>query len=94
MCNRMLKFMEKFKTLSAFQFGFRKRHSAEAALAFLIDNITKALYKGDYFVGLFIDLPKAFDTVEHSILLQKLNRYGFRGVVLEWLHNYLNNRQQ
>ena len=79
--------------MSTFQFDFQKRHSAQAAPAFLIDNTTKALDKGNYFVGLFIDESKAFGTVDNGILPKQLDRYGFRGVVIDWLSDYPKNRQ-
>ena len=94
MYNRMINFINKFQILSPYQFGFRKGFSADSALALLVDNITKALDKGDYFIGLFIDLSKAFDTVAHDILLHKLKHYGLRGVIFDWLKSYIMNRKQ
>ena len=94
MYNRLFKFIDKFRILSPCQFGFRKNFSADSALALLIDNITKALDKGEYFVGLFIDLSKAFDTVNHDILLCKLEHYCLRGIVYYWLRNNLMARKQ
>ena len=62
-------------------------------MAFL-DKITEALDRNDYAISLFIDLSKAFDTISHSILLKKLQHYGIRGLVYEFLKSYLSNRSQ
>ena len=65
------------------------------ALIELVDKITNAFSKKfSAVVGVFIDLSKAFDTLDHSILLSKLNHYGIRGVPLQWLADYLSNRYQ
>ena len=64
------------------------------ALIALTDRITKAMEKGDFCIGVFIDFRKAFDTVDHSILLDKLYHYGIRGVAHDWISSYLSNRQQ
>ena len=54
------------------QFGFRKNHSTSHAIITLVEIISKALDTGKYVVGVFLDLKKAFDTVDHNILLEKL----------------------
>ena len=64
------------------------------ALLTLVDFITEALEKGDYVVGLFLDFSKAFDTVNHKILFDKLDCFGIRGVAHDWICDYLSNRQQ
>ena len=53
-----------------------------------------ALDKGDYVVAAFLDMSKAFDTVNHNMLLQELLEIGIGGVALQWFHSYLTNRQQ
>ena len=55
----------------------------------VVDKITESLEMGDYAVGIFLDFSKAFDTVDHSILLNKLYNYGIRGIELDWFNNYL-----
>ena len=64
------------------------------ALIAIIDKITESLEKGDYALGIFLDFSKAFDTVYHSILLNKLHNYEIRGIGLDWFNNYLKNTEQ
>ena len=64
------------------------------ALFVLVDEILKALDEGKIVLGVFLDLSKAFDTVDHSILLKKLFKYGMRGSALKWMTEYLEERQQ
>ena len=80
--------------LERYQFGFRKHHSTCMALMTLVDKITKYLDDGEYVVDIFLDNSKAFDTVNHIILLKKLSIYGIRGQALSWFQSYLDNRQQ
>ena len=76
------------------QFGFRKGHSTSHALNFSIDTIRKSLQRDEHVLGIFIDLSKAFDTIDHSKLLVKLSRYGIRGNALSLLTSYLSGRTQ
>ena len=77
-----------------YQFGFRHNHSTIHALIEVVDNIYNYLDNKEVIIGIYIDLQKAFDTVNHDILLYKLYRYGIRGVTYNWLASYLSNRQQ
>ena len=63
-------------------------------IAQLVDKVTNAVEKDETTIGIFLDLSKAFDTIDHKILLHKLEHHGFRGIVLEWFKNYLTNRTQ
>ena len=94
MHERIYTFLEKFKCIYELQFGFRKGHSTSHALIDLTEAIRKAIDENKYSVGVFIDLQKAFDTVDHKILLKKLDYYGIRGTANNWFKSYLTNRQQ
>ena len=90
----MSNFMENNEILTELQHGFRKGLSTVSAVAELTDVFLSAINEGDASVAVFVDLKKAFDTVNHSILLKKLEHYGFRGEVLKWCRDYLTNRTQ
>ena len=94
MYNRIEQFLSTFETIYKLQFGFRKRHSTEHALLNIIEKIRQNLDNGIFTCGVFIDLEKAFDTVNHEILLKKLDYYGIRESALKWIKSYLTNRKQ
>ena len=77
-----------------YQFGLRPKHSTQQAIITLFDNITKSLDNGNIAISIFIDLKKAFDTVNHRILLRKLYAYGIGGPILKWIESYLTGRTQ
>ena len=80
--------------LSENQFGFRKKHSTYMPVSLIIDNITECLENGGKVIGLYLDLKKAFDTVNKEILLNKLYFLGIRGKLLKIITSYLENRVQ
>lgn len=94
MKERMLAFLDKNNFFSNNQYGFRKGLSTELALHNFMNKINTGINDGKYVRGLFIDIKKAFDTVNHTILLNKLYKCGFRGVARNWFESYLSRRQQ
>ena len=94
MYNRLMAYLEKFMILRDNQYGFRKNHSTSLALVDLYDKISSAIDRKEISVGIFLDLSKAFDTVNHNILFDKLEHYGIRGLPLQWIKSYLTNRLQ
>ena len=94
MFTRVYDFLEKHKCIYKLQFGFRTKHSTNHALINITETIRSALDSKKIAAGIFVDLQKAFDTVNHEILIQKLNHYGVRGTVNKWFLSYLSNRSQ
>uniref|UniRef100_A0A8C6U0E0 Reverse transcriptase domain-containing protein n=2 Tax=Neogobius melanostomus TaxID=47308 RepID=A0A8C6U0E0_9GOBI len=92
--SRMDNFIDKHKLINEGQYGFRAARSTSMAIIDAIEEITNSLEGKKHAAGIFIDLKKAFDTLNHSILLKKLDRYGIRGVALSWIQSYLTGRQQ
>ena len=92
--SNLYSFLDKQNSIYDLQFGFRPKHSTTHALINITEKIREALDKGEYACGIFVDLQKAFDTVNHDILLAKLYRYGVRGVAYDWFKSYLTNRNQ
>ena len=76
------------------QFGFRNGYSTNHALTNLTEMIRKALDEGKLACRVFIDLQKAFDTVDHDILLSKINHYDIRAASYQWFKSYVTGRQQ
>ena len=93
MYKRILNFTIKYGVLYSYQFGFQQNRSTKLALISLIDKITESLDEGNFVLWVFLDFRKAFDLVNHKILLEKLHCYGIRGIALKWICNYLTNRK-
>ena len=91
---RIISFLEKHSILYKLQFGFREGHSTTHALLELLEELYSNLDQGNTCLGIFFDLTKAFDIIDHDILLYKLQHYGFRGKIHEWFASYLKNRKQ
>ena len=94
MYNHLISFIDKEDILYKFQFGFRKSHSTNHAIISLVEKVNQALDSGKVLVGIFLDLKKTFNTVDHKILVDKLFKYGIRGNILNWFKSYLSNRKQ
>ena len=89
MYKRVYNFLTTTDQLYVGQYGFRQQHSCENAICELVSAIVKNQEQRKPTIGVFLDLSKAFDTLSHKILLQKLNKYGIRGKALEWFTSYL-----
>ena len=91
---RLYKYLKTNHIITSSQYGFQNALSTELAILELQDRIAQGLASGSWCVGLFLDLSKAFDTINHKILLNKLEKYGIVGHALNWFKDYLSNRQQ
>lgn len=77
--NHLLNYLDKCGILTEHQYGFRKNHSTSLALVQLYDKISSVIERNEFTIGIFLDLSKAFDTVNHNILFAKIQHYGIRG---------------
>ena len=93
MIQKTLFILGKYYFLSENQFGFRPKHSTIDAIIQFTNQITEAFDNKETSVGLFCDLSNAFDTIDHSILIQKLHYYGIRGLTLQFIQSYLTERK-
>ena len=94
MYNRTHQYFKENNMFFPKQFGFQVNNSTHHAILNLTDDILTSFEKGQFTLGVFIDLSKAFDTVSHCILLHKLELYGIKGKCLNWFKSYLKDRQQ
>ena len=90
---RVYQFLEKSKQIFPSQYGLRMSHSCENAVSELLSTIIKGKEQGLYTVSLFLDLSKAFDSLEHEMMLKKLESCEICGIALQWFKSYLSNRQ-
>ena len=94
MHNRLYSFLEQNNVIYNSQFGFQKNKSTQHSLIEIVEKVRNCIENKKYGCGIFIDLKKAFDTVNHDILLRKLEHYGIRGTSLSWFSSYLKGRSQ
>ena len=90
-CNRIIAFIKSNGIITDAQHGFRSKRSTETALQDFVNNVQTAVDNKMNSVGLFLDLSKACDVLDHRLLLDKLNVYGIRGIANKWMESYLSN---
>ena len=90
---RVYEFLEKYNCFYDLHFGFRSKHSTVQVLISITESIRSALDESKYVCAIFVDLQKAFDTVNHKVLLDKLHHYGIRGIMNEWFKSYLQGKK-
>ncbi|CAB4026300.1 Hypothetical predicted protein, partial [Paramuricea clavata] len=91
---RLMNYIEKNHILHNNQYGFRRNRSNTMAIIHLTEKIKRTIENNEFTIGIFLDLSKAFDTVNHNIRLQKLESYGTRGILRKWFQSYLTDREQ
>ena len=92
--NRLYDYITKNDIFYKKQFGFQKNNSTFHAILSLTDSILSSFENNEFVLGIFIDLAKAFDTVNHQILLDKLQNYGVKSNMIKWFKSYLSKRKQ
>ena len=94
MYNRLFKYLSENSTFYEKQFGFQTSHSTEHVILLLVNQLYKSFDESKFTLGIFIDLSKAFETVDHKILTKKLELHGIKDCNLRWFGSYLSNRKQ
>jgi len=92
--DQLILFLNRSNFFCEQQFGFRQGRSTSQAALLLVDFVSKAINNGDYIMGIFLDIRKAFDCVNHNILFAKLENLGIRGIVLQWFKSFFSGRKQ
>ena len=92
--SKLFDFLVRYQILFKSQYGFRKGRNTTHATVDFLQTVERALHDQEYAIGIFCDLSKAFDTLDHDILLKKLDHYGIRGKWHAWIKSYLSNRKQ
>ena len=92
-CDKVYTFLDNTNQIYLSQYSFRSGHSCENAISELVSVVLKGFQSNKYTMGVFLDLSKAFDTLKHTILLDKLHYYGIRGTAHDWFCSYLSNRK-
>jgi retron-type reverse transcriptase len=92
--SKIFEFLVRYQILFKSQYGFRTGHNTTHATIDFLETIEQALENNEYAIGIFCDLSKAFDTLNHDVLLEKLHHYGIRGTANKWFKSYLTNRVQ
>ena len=90
----LITFIDKNDIVYDLQYGFRNKNSTQHAILDTVNTIHSNMDNRKYSRGIFIDLKKTVDTVNHEILLTKLEHYGIRGVINSWFRSYLSDRRQ
>ena len=90
--SRVYSFLHESNQIYEGQYGFRSKHSCEHAIGQLIGHVIKNLEHKKNTISVFLDLSKAFNILEHTIVLSKMEKYGLHGVTLEWFKSYLSGR--
>ena len=91
---RMTPFITKYNIVKPYQFGFQKNKCTSDALLEFMENAFDSFNNNQYYLAIFLDFSKAFDTISHEILLKKIEHMGFRGPIHRWIKSYLTNRNQ
>lgn len=91
---QLMEHLDSLEMLHPLQFGFRKHYSTETACSYFLEDVKSSLDGGGIVGAVFLDLRKAFDTVNHELLLCKLTKFGFHTSTINWIKSYLCDRQQ